>query len=276
MDERATGVGEHARLSADRFALSIVLPAYQEAGRLRGSLERIAAHLGERCADTELIVIDDGSADATSDVARSAGEDLDLSLRVLRHAPNRGKGFAVRRGALAARGAAVLLSDVDLSVSIDHLDRFLERLGAGAELVTGSRRIAGAHIALRQSPLREWLGAGFRSLAGLLLVPRVSDFTCGFKLFSRRAAREIFACQRIWGWGYDVEILFIARRRGIRIEEVPVTWSDDPRSRVQLLRDIPRSLADLVRIRWHDLRGRYAAGSADTVGVPGARSRCEP
>jgi len=107
--------------------------------------------------------------------------------------------------------------------------------------------------------LREWLGAGFRSLATLLLVPRVSDFTCGFKLFSQRAARDIFACQRIWGWGFDVEILFIARRRGVASAELPVTWNDDPRSRVLLLRDIPRSLADLARIRWNDLRGRYAA-----------------
>jgi dolichyl-phosphate beta-glucosyltransferase len=275
MAERATGVGERTSFSAERIALSIVLPAYQEADRLPGSLERIAAHLGERRAETELIVVDDGSADATSDVARSAGADLGLSLRVLRHVPNRGKGFAVRRGALAARGAAVLVSDVDLSVSIDHLDRFLQRLDAGAELVTGSRRIAGAHIALHQAPLREWLGAAFRGLATLLLVPRVSDFTCGFKLFSHRAAREIFALQRVWGWGCDVEILFLARRLGIPSAEVPVTWCDDPRSRVQLIRDIPRSLIDLARIRWHDLCGRYTAAQAGDVDAGGARSRCE-
>lgn len=276
MGEGATGSDERASTSADRFALSIVLPAYQEADRLRDSLERIAAHLGERSAQTELIVVDDGSADATGDVARSAGAELGLSLRLLRHAPNRGKGFAVRRGALAARGSAVLVSDVDLSVSIDHLDRFLERLAAGAELVTASRRIPGAQIALHQAPLREWLGAAFRGLATLLLVPRVSDFTCGFKLFSRRAAREIFVRQRVWGWGYDVEILFIARRCGIRSAEVPVTWRDDPRSRVQLIRDIPRSLVDLARIRWHDLCGRYTVAPADGFDAGGARSRCEP
>jgi dolichyl-phosphate beta-glucosyltransferase len=252
--ERSAG----ERDAAARPALSIVIPAFDECERLPASLARIAEHLGAERGAVEVVVVDDGSADDTAGAAERAGAAHGLSLRVLRHAPNRGKGFAARRGMLDARGAAILLTDADLSVPIEHLGAFRDRLAAGARVVSGSRHAPGARIAVHQPAFRERLGGAFRGLAARLVAPGISDFTCGFKLFAHDAAREIFGRQRLWGWGYDVEILFIARRCGIAVEEAPVEWRDDRRTRVRLWRDAPRSLLDLLRIRWNDLRGLYA------------------
>jgi dolichyl-phosphate beta-glucosyltransferase len=238
--------------------LSIVIPAYDEAQRIEGALRSIAAHFGDRRSEIETLVIDDGSRDGTADAAERVAAEIGLPLRVHREARNRGKGFAVRRGMLDARGEAVLFTDADLSVSIDHVDRFLARLGEGADAVIGSRRAPGANIARHQPALRERLGTVFRNVARLLLVPGISDFTCGFKLFSREAAQRIFPRQRLWGWGFDVEIALIAKRQGLRLVEEPVEWVDDARSRVRIGRDAMRSALDLVRVRWNDVRGRYA------------------
>ena len=242
-----------------RFELSIVIPARDEANRIGEAVRCIAKYLGERCPFVELLVVDDGSDDATSEIVVDMASALNLGVRVLHHTPGRGKGYAVRRGVLAARGDAVLVTDADLSVSIDHLDGFLALLTGDTDVVMGSRRISGARVEIRQSVLREMLGAAFRELATFLLTPGVSDLTCGFKLFSRRAAREIFPRLRVDGWGYDVETYVVARRRGLVVAELPVTWRDDPDSRVRLLQDVPRSLADLARIFWNDRLGRYAS-----------------
>lgn len=242
---------------AARPALSIVIPAFDESERLGPSLERVAAHLAARGDAVEVVVVDDGSRDATAERAEEAGRRLGLRLRVLRHAPNRGKGFAVRRGMLEARGDVVLFSDADLSVPITHLERFLARIEGGADVVIGSRRLPGARIEIHQPALRERLGAWFGRLARWLVAPGVSDFTCGFKMFRREAAQEVFALQRLDGWGFDAEIVLIALRRGFVLEEEPVEWRDDRRTRVRILRDGLRSGAELLRIRWNDLRGAY-------------------
>jgi dolichyl-phosphate beta-glucosyltransferase len=238
--------------------LSIVIPAYNEAERIGPALETIATWIGPgRRAQVELILVDDGSSDDTAARAELLGKELGLALTVLRHTPNRGKGFAVRRGMLAARAPCVLFTDADLSVSIDHADAFMARARAGADVVVGSRRVEGAKITVEQPRLRVLLGTRFRDLARWLLVPGISDFTCGFKLFRYDAAQDVFAAQRIAGWGFDVEILLIAFRKGWRMVEEPVEWRDDRRSRVRLLRDMSRSAWELARIRWYDLRGHY-------------------
>ncbi|MEE9606540.1 MAG: dolichyl-phosphate beta-glucosyltransferase [Myxococcota bacterium] len=240
-----------------RPKLSIVIPAYNEAGRLGRTLETAADHFGERAEDVEIIVVDDGSSDATPEVAKAAAERRSLKLRVLSHRPNRGKGYAIRRGMLEARGDAVLFMDADLAVPIEYADRFVELLSAGNDVVIGSRRVRGANIAIHQPWIRERLGTWFRDLARLLLVPGISDFTCGFKAFRGDVAREVFSRQRVTGWGFDVECVLIASRLGYRVVEAPVEWRDDGRTRVRLMRDIPRSALDLLTILWNDLRGRY-------------------
>lgn len=237
--------------------LSIVIPVYNEADRLAPSLSQVAGFLSSRPEAVEVVIVDDGSDDGTEARARQAAAALGLKLSLIRHGQNRGKGFAVRTGMLAARGRAVLFTDADLSVPISALDPFLARLEAGADVVIGSRRVPGAKIVRHQPPLRERLGTVFRDLASLFVVAGVSDFTCGFKLFRHEAAQAVFPLQRLAGWGFDVEVLLIARRMGLVVAEEPVEWRDDARTRVHLLRDCLRSANDLVRIRWHDLRGQY-------------------
>lgn len=236
-----------------------MLPAYDEAERVAPSIGRIAAWVAARGADAEVLLVDDGSRDGTGAVAAREAARLGLPLRVLRHEPNRGKGAAVQAGMLAAHGRAVLFTDVDLSVPIETLDRFLARLEEGADAVIGSRHASGARVLRHQPVLRERLGAIFRDLARILLVPGVDDFTCGFKLFRHDAAQAVFARQTLPGWGFDVEILLIARRLGLRTVSEPVDWTNDERSRVRLGRDVLRSALELVRIRWNDLRGLYGA-----------------
>jgi glycosyltransferase involved in cell wall biosynthesis len=237
--------------------VSIVIPCFDEEKRLPDTLEDMARFLAARGLSAELVIVDDGSRDRTAEVAEATARRLGLALRVLRHAPNRGKGFAMRRGVLAAQGDVCLLTDADRSVPIEHLERFLERLGPGVDAVIGSRRMPGARIALHQPRLREALGGAFRSLSQRILGLERSDFTCGFKLWRAGAAQEVFRRQRIWGWGYDTEILLIAKRLGQRLVEEPVEWRDDARTRVRLGRDVVRSALDLARIRWNDWRGRY-------------------
>lgn len=242
-----------------------MIPAYNESQRLPETLAVFARHLGDRRESVEIVIVDDGSADDTGAVATASARDLGLRLSVMRHTPNRGKGYALRRGMLAARGRTLLLTDADQSVSIDHLERFERRLAEGNHVVIGSRRMHGSDIAVHQPALRERLGSVFRGIASIFVVPGISDFTCGFKLFEREMAHEIFSRQRLWGWGYDVEIILIARRVGARLVEEPVRWEDDERTRVRLVHDGLRSFADLVRVRWNDLLGRYGPGAPAVV-----------
>ncbi len=248
-----------SREGSARPSLSIVIPAYNEAERLPSCLEHIAAHLGDGRVAVEILVVDDGSTDDTPGIAEVVGAELGLSLRAIRCSPNRGKGFAVRRGMLDASGDAVLFTDADLSVSIDHLDRFLARLAPGVDVVIATRLAAGARVAVRQAPFRQWLGEIFRELARWMTVREISDFTCGFKLYRRAAAQQVFSLQRLWGWGFDAEIALIAKQCGLAWVEEPVEWRDDARSKVRLVRDVIRSVLDLLRIRWNLLMGRYRA-----------------
>ncbi|HEY2941138.1 MAG TPA: dolichyl-phosphate beta-glucosyltransferase [Vicinamibacteria bacterium] len=231
-------------------ALSVVVPALNEEDRLPRTLERIVSHLGRRGAGYEVVVVDDGSRDRTAERAQAAG------ATVLRNEANRGKGYAVRRGMLAARGARRLMTDADLSTPIEELDRLCARMDEGHDVVIGSRALPGARIEVRQPWYRENTGRLFNIFVRALAVPGVRDTQCGFKLFSAAAARDVFSSTRLDGFSFDVEALFLARRKGYRIAEVPVVWRNDAASRVSLVRGF-LAFPDLLRIRANDWAGRY-------------------
>jgi dolichyl-phosphate beta-glucosyltransferase len=226
--------------------LSVVIPAYDEEARLGGSLERVLGYLESGTRAFEVLVVDDGSTDAT----RQVGERFaDRGVRTLALEENRGKGAALRRGALASRGEWVLLTDADLSTPIEDLER-LEQLAADNDLVLGSRALAESQITLRQPRLRELMGRTFNRIIRLLGLAAMRDTQCGFKLIRGSVARRLFEGLTVDRFAYDVELIWLAERQGYRVAETGVTWHDSPDSRVRALRDSLRMLWDVLRIRW--------------------------
>ncbi len=235
--------------------LSIVIPAYNEEHRLPPTLARIVAWIGEQDFACEVVVVDDGSRDATADAARRALAGV--AHRVLVHETNRGKGAGLATGMTDARGEYVLMTDADLSTPIEELPKFLAVHATGIPVVIGTRKTKGANVIRHQSPLRERMGRVFTLLSNLLVCPGITDFTCGFKCFRADACREIFSRQREEGWAYDTEVLYLARRLGFEVREVPVSWTNDPSTRVRLLRDAAGSFMGLLRIRGRAIAGMY-------------------
>ena len=231
--------------------LSVVIPAFNEADRLPPTLERVLGHLRGFAGGCEVIVVDDGSRDATVERARAAG------VTVLCNEVNRGKGYSVRRGMLAARGERRLMTDADLSTPIEDLSRLMAKLEEGYDVAIGSRALPDSNVEVRQPWYRENMGRVFNTLVRLLAVPGLKDTQCGFKLFSAPAAQAAFSRARLDGFSFDVEALFLARRLGFRIAEVPVTWRNDIASRVGLWSGF-RAFPDLVHIRWNAWLDRYA------------------
>ena len=233
-----------------RPLLSVVIPAFNEARRLPPTLEKIQRHLAGR--PHEILVVDDGSQDDTAEKAAAAG------VRVLRNDGNRGKGYSVRRGMLEAKGAHRLMSDADLSTPIEELDRLLGKMDEGYDVVIASRALPESNVEVRQPWYRENTGRLFNLCVRVVALPGLQDTQCGFKLFTAAAAEQAFAAARLDGFSFDVEALFVARRRGFRIAEVPVTWRNDEATRVDTFKGAVAFL-DLARIRLNELRGAYDA-----------------
>ncbi len=236
--------------------LSVVLPIYNEALILDGTVARLLPFLAGLTPDFELICVDDGSTDRSREILESAAHD-DARIRVEVSPRNRGKGAAVRRGMLAAAGDRVVFMDADLSTQLEELPALLEALDSGYPVVIGNRRAPGSHLARRQPLLRETLGKGFTILSRLLLAPGIHDFTCGFKGFSRKAAQEIFRRSTQDGWTFDVELVVIAQELNFKLAQVPVTWRHEDNTKVRLASAIFASLRELTVIRWKRFRGEY-------------------
>jgi dolichyl-phosphate beta-glucosyltransferase len=228
--------------------LSIVIPAFEEEGRIGASVDKILHYLAGKPFAAEVIVVDDGSADRTSDVARKALEGR-VPYRLIRLDDNRGKGAAVKAGVLASAGRAVLFTDADLSAPIDELDKFLPRLDEGFDVVIGSRAIPGCDIRVPQARPRQAMGRFFNRLVRLFVMKGCQDTQCGFKLFRREAALDLFTRLGTAGFAFDVEVLLLARELGYRIAEVPVVWCDSRPSRVRMVRGSWRMLRELLAIR---------------------------
>lgn len=238
-------------------SLSIVIPAFNEEQRLPSTLARITAWLETRPLDfVEILAVDDGSTDRTAEVVREAAA-RDPRIRLLENPGNRGKGYAVRHGMQKAQGEWVLFTDADLSAPIEDLVRLeaaVERESADGAI--GSRALDRSLVLKHQSPMRELSGRLFNLCMRLITGLPYRDTQCGFKLFRRDVAQCVAARQRSDGFGFDVEILFIARKHGYRIVEVPVRWANVEGTKVSLAKGLAAFL-DLVRVRWNDLRGRY-------------------
>lgn len=236
--------------------LSVVIPMYNEAARMRHGLPRLLAFLATQPYPYEVIVVDDGSSDNTVALARELLAGVPQS-RVIPTQPNRGKGHALRVGMPASRGRWVLFTDADLSTPPAELDKFWPHLEKGIDVVIGSRKMAGAVLVRRQPWWRERLGKVFTWLSDRLATRDISDVTCGFKVFSRRAAHDLFRRGRIDDFSFDAEILFLAQRRGYEIKEIPVSWHDERGTKVRIVRDAVRALRGLARIRINAATGRY-------------------
>lgn len=233
-------------------SLSVVIPAYNEEARIGPTIARVREHLAARGGTWELLVVDDGSRDRTIAVALEAAGGDDR-VRVLAQPENRGKGAAVRAGMLAASGARVLFSDADLATPIEELAKLEARLDAGADVAIASRALPESDIRVRQHPAREMMGRTFNVLVRALMIGGIRDTQCGFKLFTRAAAQDLFGRATVDGFAFDVEILWLARGR-YRVDEVPVAWRHVEESKVSPGTDAARMFADLVRLRLRSWR----------------------
>jgi glycosyltransferase involved in cell wall biosynthesis len=252
--------------SSERPFLSLIIPAHNEEHRLPATLERVDNFLHSQTFTSELLVIENGSLDRTAEAADRFARS-NPATRVLRE-PRAGKGLAVRSGMLAARGDYRFICDADLSMPIEEVVRFLPPALTDFDIAIASRETPGA-VRFGEPPYRHWIGRGFNTLVRLLAVPGFQDTQCGFKCFSAEAAQALFPIQRLDGWTFDVEVLFLALKLGYRVSEVPIPWYYIRGSQVRLLRDSWQMFVDLFRIRSNWQRGVYSwpAGSKPSVPI---------
>lgn len=237
-----------------KIFLSVIIPAYNEEKIIGENLKKIVGFLSRQKYSWEIVVVDDGSKDRTSEIVKSLKNPR---IKLIKLSKNSGKGAALREGVKNAAGDSVIFTDADLSVPIDFLSLFLEKLKDGSDVVIGSRRTKGSKIIRHQPLLRETMGRFYTLLSNLVTGTNISDFTCGFKGFTARAAHTIFSKSLVDRWSYDVEILYLANKLGFRILEIPVSWINREETRVSLGSAVTTSFTDLIRIRFNDLLGKY-------------------
>jgi len=239
---------------------SFIVPAYNESGRIRPTLDEILRYTAEQNWDVEILVVDDGSHDDTADVIREYARGYS-QIRLLQNPGNRGKGYSVRNGMLHARGDICLFTDADLSSPISEAPKLFEAIRAGADGAIGSRWLRAELQTERQPLYRQAFGRIFNLVLRVFLGLRFKDTQCGFKAFRREAAQRIFPLQKIERWGFDPEILYIARRMGLQVAEVPVLWAHSEGTRLHPFRDGMRMFVDVLHIRWNALSGAYSASA---------------
>lgn len=235
--------------------LSIIIPAFNEELRLPATLERIAAYSQGSRRDVEVLVVDDGSKDRTAAIAESFRSKIP-TLRVVPNGMNRGKGYSVRHGVQEARGKIALFTDADLSAPIEEADKLVDAL-QNFDVAIGSRAVNRSLITVHESPFREFAGIVFNKIVRLILWLPFVDTQCGFKAFVRERCQILFEQQTIERFGFDPELLYLARHHGLRAVEIPVRWGHSPATKINMMRDSLQMFLDVFVIRWNSLRGRY-------------------
>lgn len=233
-------------------ALSVVIPAYNEEDRVARTLQAVQVYASQALDDFEILVVNDGSRDRTADVVRAFAAQHP-QVRLLENDRNRGKGFTVRRGALAARHPFVLFTDADNSTPIEELAK-LAPFATARSMVIASRALSDSRMEVPQPWYRKVMGHTFRTIVQGLVVPGIQDTQCGFKLFGREVVQAVFPAMQVEGFAFDVEVIARALRLGFEVREVAVLWYDDPASRVSPVRDSARMFRDVLRI-WWQMRG---------------------
>lgn len=240
----------------DSSLISVIIPAYNEEERIGYTLREIKEYFEKKRWKGEIIVVDDGSTDHTSEVVEEEKKDIP-NLFLLKNEKNEGKGEAVKKGMLSAKGDWLFFSDADLSTPIEEMDKLLFFLKEGWEVVIASRALPGAKVFPRQPFFRELSGKIFNLMVRTLLLPGIRDTQCGFKGFSREAARKIFRLQTLKGFAFDVEILYIGRKLGYKIKEIPVSWRNSPSSRVKFFRHSWKMGGEILKVRKNIRKGLY-------------------
>jgi glycosyltransferase involved in cell wall biosynthesis len=235
---------------------SIVIPAYNESGRIPATLQSILSYVRAKGWTTEIIVVNDGSRDTTAEVVMEFTR-TSPEVRLVENPGNHGKGYSVRNGMLQAQGDVVMFTDSDLSAPIEEAELLFAAIDRGADIAIGSRWLEKGRQTHRQPLYRQFFGRCFNAVTRAVMGLKFADTQCGFKAFTRDAAQTVFRLQTIEGWGFDPEILFIAVKRGYRVVEVPVSWAHDERTRMSYLKDGMKMLREVATIRWNALRGRY-------------------
>jgi glycosyltransferase involved in cell wall biosynthesis len=235
---------------------SIIIPAYNESQRITATLDKVLAHAAQEKWEAEVLVVNDGSRDDTADIVRGYAAAHSI-VRLVENPGNRGKGYSVRNGMQNARGEVLLFSDADLSSPIYEARKLFDALGSGADVAIGSRWLKSETQTERQPLYRQLFGRLFNLMLRVVLGLPFKDTQCGFKAFNRRAANAIFPRQRIERWGFDPELLFLAKKFGLVTREVAVEWAHDERSKINPIRDGLAIFFEMLRIRWNDVRGRY-------------------
>jgi dolichyl-phosphate beta-glucosyltransferase len=250
---------------------SFILPAYNESERLTASIPKVLEYVRDRGLSAEIIVVNDGSTDSTADVVRQFAVANPIIV-LLENPGNRGKGYSVRNGMLHANGAVALFTDADLSSPITEADKLFAALANGADVAIGSRWLKRELQTERQPVLRQLYGRLFNLGLRIVLGLGYRDTQCGFKAFTRNAVQMVFTHQRVERWGFDPELLFLARKFRLKTVEVPVEWAHDHRSKINPLRDGIRMVLEVLEVRWNDLLGRYKRSSSALADSDGAGS----
>lgn len=228
--------------------ISVIVPAYNEENRIVKSLIEIDNYLKDKFNTYEIIVIDDGSLDGTKRVVEGLKKDVP-NLKIISNTKNTGKGYSVKKGVLSSRGELILFTDADLSTPIEELEKLKKELKNGFDIVIASRASKMSRVLKRQNIVREYMGKVFNFFVRLIVVKDFRDTQCGFKLFRRDAAMDIFERQKINGFSFDVEIIYLAKKLGYKIKDVPVAWINSPQSKVKMFSSSLDMLFDVLRMR---------------------------